>query len=393
MIRRLSRATTLKQALHEKQSVTLYTIKCNKKKEKRRSPPHLRVTDLVLQDTMMMMQEIVESATSPRHRLGSAKQISPKDIMFGTNRRAGTTVASSNRKRVRTGTTIPPAPAVPRGQTQHYGINAIAFEGKKWDFPQIMRHLEELHMRFIFQDPMECNSTTKWIRHEHCGYHQTYPYAHINQEARAWLKIVKNCLIPGLHFTEVTQDRVCLVHALMKDVPINVGAVLKSTMRKARVHNGRRYAFGGLITSLCRTEGVPEESVDYIAPLFTTPLDVTKTKGPKNAHGATLTTTERNKRDDLIMAHMYGLEMLRHKNGCQAFAEEQLSDIEQRYPLNEHAKVVLGLGPEILEPIWDDVPTDKDKMRTMSDIESNFEKEEAELLALAGIIGDDGMDE
>ncbi|KAG5620475.1 hypothetical protein H5410_005693 [Solanum commersonii] len=32
-------------------------------------------------------------------------------------------------------------------------------------------------------------------------------------------------------------------------------------MRKARVHRGRRYAFGGggLITHLCRTAGVPEE--------------------------------------------------------------------------------------------------------------------------------------
>ncbi|KAG5619932.1 hypothetical protein H5410_005150 [Solanum commersonii] len=164
-------------------------------------------------------------------------------------------------------------------------------------------------------------------------------------------------------------------------------------MRKAKMHSGRRYAFGGLITSLCRTKGVPEESVDYIAPLFTTPLNVMKTKGPENAHGPTLTTTKHNKRDDLIMAHIYGLEMLCHKNGCRVSTEEQLSDIEQRYPLNEHAKAVLGLGPEFLEPIWDDVPTDEDKMRTISVIESDFEEEEAELLALAGIRGDDGMDE
>jgi len=261
--------------------------------------------------------------------------------MSGTQR-SGKAVASSSRKRVRTGTTIPPAPAVPRGQTQRYGAKAVTSEGKKWykshteakyfsdvilddvnlerEFPHIRRRLQELHMGFIFQDPSECNisvvrefyanwkpdarshfvtvrgvevqltpsainqllgtadspsdvltainisppnqqirhalsgaqSTAKWIRHGHRGYHQSYPYAHMNREARVWLKMVMNCLIPGLHFTEVTRDRVCLVYALMKDLPINVGAVLKSAMRKARVHRGRRYAFGGLITNLCR---------------------------------------------------------------------------------------------------------------------------------------------
>ncbi|KAH0710902.1 hypothetical protein KY284_012329 [Solanum tuberosum] len=304
---------------------------------------------------------------------------------MSSTQRSGKTVVSSNPKRVRTGTTIPLAPAVPRGQTQFYGAKAVTSEGKTWykshteakyfsdvilddvnlerEFPHIMRRLQELHMDFICQDPSECNvsvvwefyanwkpdarshivivrgmevpltpssinqilgtadapsdvltginisppyqkilhalcgahSTTKWIRHGHRGYHQSYPYAHMNREARIWLKIVMNCLIPTLHFTEVTRDRVCLVYALMKDVPINVGAVLKSAMRKARVHRGRRRA------------GVPEESVDYMVPLFTTPLDVTNTKGPENMHGSTLTTTERNRRDEMIMARTFGL--------------------------------------------------------------------------------------
>ncbi|KAG5609519.1 hypothetical protein H5410_020800 [Solanum commersonii] len=82
-------------------------------------------------------------------------------------------------------------------------------------------------------------SIAKWIRHGHRGYHQSYPYAHMNREARVWLKIVMNCLIPGLYFIEVTRDRVCLVYSLMKDLPINVGAVLKLAMRKARVHRCR----------------------------------------------------------------------------------------------------------------------------------------------------------
>lgn len=63
-----------------------------------------------------------------------------------------------------------------------------------------------------------------------------YPYVHMNREARVWLKIVMNCLIYMFHFTKVKRYRVCLVYALMKDLPINVEAVLKSSIRKARVH-------------------------------------------------------------------------------------------------------------------------------------------------------------
>jgi len=236
-------------------------------------------------------------------------------------------------------------------------------------------------------------STAKWIRHGHRGYHQSYPYAHMNREARVWLKMVMNCLIPGLHFTEVTRDRVCLVYALMKDLPINVGAVLKSAMRKARVHRGRRYAFGGLITNLCRRAGVPEESVDYMAPLFTTPLDITKTKGPENMHGPTLTTAERNRRDEMIMARMFGLEMLRHRNGCRASTQEQLDEVATKYPLNEQAEALLGLGRAFIEPVWDDVPTDEDKRRTVSDSESDSEADEGDLLAIEGTGGNANMDE
>ena len=53
----------------------------------------------------------------------------------------------------------------------------------------------------------------------------------MNQEAQVWLKIFLDCLIPGLHFNKVMRDRVNLVYALMKNLTINVGAVLKLSMR------------------------------------------------------------------------------------------------------------------------------------------------------------------
>lgn len=104
-------------------------------------------------------------------------------------------------------------------------------------------------------------SISKWIWHGHHSYHQSYPYAHMNREVKVWLEIVMNCLIPGLHYMEVTHDRACLVYALMTRLLINTGVLLKS-----RVHWGRRYAFSRLIIRLCRKFGVLEETVDYMAP-------------------------------------------------------------------------------------------------------------------------------
>ncbi|KAG5605227.1 hypothetical protein H5410_026719 [Solanum commersonii] len=63
------------------------------------------------------------------------------------------------------------------------------------------------------------------------------------------------------------------------------------------------------------------------------------------------------------------------------------------YPLNEHAKAMLGLVPEFLEPVWEDVSTDVDKRRTMSDSESDSGKEEGEPLAIEGTAVNDGTDE
>jgi len=133
--------------------------------------------------------------------------------------------------------------------------------------------------------------------------------------------------------------------------------------------------------------------VDYMAPLFTTPLDVTKTKGTEYLHRPTLTTAECNKRDDLITTHMFGQEMLCHRNGHRASTQEQLDEIATRYPLNEHDEALLGLGPAFLEPVWDDIPTDEDKRRTMSDNESNSDAEDGDLLGLEGTIDDADMDE
>uniref|UniRef100_M1D9Y7 Uncharacterized protein n=1 Tax=Solanum tuberosum TaxID=4113 RepID=M1D9Y7_SOLTU len=146
-------------------------------------------------------------------------------------------------------------------------------------------------------------------------------------------------------------------------------------MRKARVHKGHRYGFGGLITKMCRAVGVPEENLDYIAPPFLAPVDITRTKVPDTEFGPTLTTAERHRRDELIMARMYGLEMLRYQNCCLVSTDLQLGEVERRYPLNDHTKALLGIGSEFHESVDNDIPIDKERLRTSSDVESDSDDE------------------
>ncbi|KAK4729517.1 hypothetical protein R3W88_022505 [Solanum pinnatisectum] len=46
------------------------------------------------------------------------------------------------------------------------------------------------------------------------------------REAQVWLKLLMHCLIPGLHYTNITRDKVFLVYALMTSTELNIGAVL-----------------------------------------------------------------------------------------------------------------------------------------------------------------------
>uniref|UniRef100_M1DMQ3 Putative plant transposon protein domain-containing protein n=1 Tax=Solanum tuberosum TaxID=4113 RepID=M1DMQ3_SOLTU len=238
-------------------------------------------------------------------------------------------------------------------------------------------------------------SMAQWTKHSGKRYHKSLPYAHMLRETHVWLKVVMNCLILGLHYTDITRDLVCLVYALMTGMKLNIEAIIKSSMRKSWVHKGHRYAFGGLITKMCRVAGVPEENLDYMAPLYPAPVDITHTKGTDTDFGPTLTTVERHKRDELIMARMYGLEMLRHKTGGRPSTDLEIGEVNRRYLLNDHAKALLGIGPEFREPTENDIPTDEENLRTGSDVESDSDEEidpiqvEAEAEADGGDIMED----
>uniref|UniRef100_M1D8F7 Uncharacterized protein n=1 Tax=Solanum tuberosum TaxID=4113 RepID=M1D8F7_SOLTU len=115
-----------------------------------------------------------------------------------------------------------------------------------------------------------------------------------------------------------------------------------------------------------------------MAPLFPVLVDVTKKKGPDNEFGPPLTTSEYQRRNELIMAHIYGLQMLRHQNGCRASTDEQLGHVQMKYLLNVHAKTLLGINPEFHKPVDDDIPIDEDKLCSDSNVDSNYDTEEVD---------------
>lgn len=98
---------------------------------------------------------------------------------MSSSQRSSKAMTYRNRKRVRTGTTIPPTLAGTIGRTQRYRAKAVIPEGRKWlkshkkdnyfsdvvledvnletEFPQSWCHLLKLHICFVFQEPSECN--------------------------------------------------------------------------------------------------------------------------------------------------------------------------------------------------------------------------------------------
>ncbi|KAK4718110.1 hypothetical protein R3W88_016448 [Solanum pinnatisectum] len=233
---------------------------------------------------------------------------------------------SSQRKCVRSRGNVPPSPAVFKGQTRRFGVKVV--KGKAW----WKKHIEATYFSDVcldrdnlardciwsyFAEPKECNL------HMVCEF-----YTNWAPDARS-------------HF--VTMRRVNVPITLVGTNDILV--VLKSAILKALVHKGLKYAFGGLITKMCRVADVPEENVDYMAP------------------------------DELIMARIYGLKMLRHQIGFWVSTDAQFGEVERCYPLNGHAKALLGIGPKFHEPIDNDILTDEERFRTNSDVESDLDEE------------------
>ncbi|MCD7455738.1 hypothetical protein HAX54_029382 [Datura stramonium] len=182
------------------------------------------------------------------------------------------------------------------------------------------------------------NSIAWWTRHQQFGYHVFLPYAHLSREARVWLKILCACLVPRKHVTHVTRERVCLVHALMTEMPINVGVLIKNVLKRARVKKGQNIRFRGLLTLFLRGHEIEEEEADYRPAYDPRGVDVTKAKEPEGVNGPALSVNERNAQIDNILSHLYDMQMLQLRmNGV---TKEQLQQLNMDYLLSEHSRAL-----------------------------------------------------
>lgn len=170
----------------------------------------------------------------------------------------------------------------------------------------------------------------------------------------------------GQHFIAVTRTKAGL----------NFEAIFKSSMRKAWVYHGYRYAFGGLTTMFCHRTSVPEQYLDYFPHIEASHYNMININGPDKSTERLLSTVERNNRDDIIMQHMFWLEMLRHRTSYRPSTQEKIDEIEARYLLNAHGKVVLGIDPHFVELVKDNIPIDPDDARDASNLDKDEIKEE-----------------
>ncbi|KAG5615804.1 hypothetical protein H5410_015628, partial [Solanum commersonii] len=226
-------------------------------------------------------------------------------------------------------------------------------------------------------DPDEFNSLKDKppygdIRHTLCG---------VDLTIRVWLKIVCSVLLPTKHLTEVTRDRVVLVYMPMTGMPINVGAILRQNMMKFRNNLRWRFYYGGLITYFLRAEGIEEETVDmtisYHRDLTGKLVDVTRTKALYTSNGLILFAQERQARDDIVIARMFGKAELQLRIGGCLVTDEEIETLADRYLLIESATFLCKSGPAFMEPLDDDEATADD---AINDEEDNAEDEEANAL-------------
>lgn len=127
------------------------------------------------------------------------------------------------------------------------------------------------------------------------------------------------------------------------------------------------------------------EPLDYMAPLWTVPVNVTKTKRPDTQLGPTLVKAELYHIDDLIITRIFGLDTLHHENCCRASTGDHLREIEGKYHLNKNNKAMLEMGQDFFDPTYDYVPTDEKKQRVGSDIDLDWEEEADPMLPIEGI--------
>ncbi|KAM3321295.1 hypothetical protein P3S67_008497 [Capsicum chacoense] len=120
----------------------------------------------------------------------------------------------------------------------------------------------------------------------------------------------------------------------MTNIPVNIGAIIRSLMRKAGLHKRSHFSFDNLLIGILRKEGIEEEPADQKLPHNPKKVDLTKVKDAESMHGINLTTAERHARDESFFRHLYGMTRFTMMSGGRVPTAAELQHIlyEIRHP-------------------------------------------------------------
>ncbi|KAG5605703.1 hypothetical protein H5410_027195 [Solanum commersonii] len=171
------------------------------------------------------------------------------------------------------------------GETRQFGLKVVAKEGKGVNVTLTQALLNDILGNVAHIDPLvliglnirpPCQaiqhtlcgpqSMVRWTKHSSKRFHQSLPYAHMTREAQVWLKIAMNFLIPGLHYTDITNDRVYLVCALMTNEVCN-----EKGPGTPRAQNGCRLSIEEKLGQV--EQRYPFKALLSIGPNFYEPMD------------------------------------------------------------------------------------------------------------------------
>ncbi|KAG5581986.1 hypothetical protein H5410_052613, partial [Solanum commersonii] len=225
-------------------------------------------------------------------------------------------------------------------------VNEVRLQSQ---FPDINRVVHKLGLRFIFDNPGDCNLTL--VREFYANWLTEMKYKIVfvrEKDVKFYARILNellgtpNCVPDEWERSKDTRRHNTLYFA-------NFNQVAKG------------FCYGGLITHFLRAEGIEEEALDmtvaYHSNLMGKLVDVTCTKTLDTYHGHVLSAQERQARDDSVMARMFGMKELQMRIGGRPVTDEEMETMAKRYPLTESAAFLCQTGPAFLEPLDDDETT------------------------------------
>ncbi|OIS95992.1 hypothetical protein A4A49_31474 [Nicotiana attenuata] len=152
------------------------------------------------------------------------------------------------------------------------------------------------------------NSNVVWTRDKRYNTRTSLPKVKFTKIAKVWLCLVNARLLPYEHDSVVVRKRVCQVYFLMKWWPVNVGQLICSQMAKSRKGKLNRIFFVNMLTQYLRKEQVDEEpQFDMLLPPTSRATDITIIRWLDDEDDTTLTTSERQDRDESVLPHLYGM--------------------------------------------------------------------------------------